>query len=257
MKNHYALNRGASTFLNEFGHEDVFVAKMPSISLTEWSAFESRDVIADKLRKGCSNSSSRVIFLMTQIVASVNTIRPTIKWMAEREYEGDRDYNDFTSTLSAPSDNSSYLNPLEQLAAMIENGGGHAPVAIPDIMTKFLVFHRTEPSSNVKILMCKFLVAFKFLFTINLILILVTRAKDPGVDDLLVQLIQMDGTDRFAWQLTENCETAEYLQHTSRLPHSSKNCENLDIYIFSAHPPLFGFTKNIGGYSFPISLLEK
>lgn len=62
MKNHYALNRGASTFLNEFGHEDVFVAKMPSISLTEWSAFESRDVIADKLRKGCGNSSSRVIF---------------------------------------------------------------------------------------------------------------------------------------------------------------------------------------------------
>jgi hypothetical protein len=78
----------------------------------------------------------------------------------------------------------------------------------------------------------------------------VTRAKDPGVDDLLVQLIRLDGTDRFAWQLTENCETAEYLQHTSRLPHSSKNCENLDIYIFSAHPPLFGFTKNIGGYAF-------
>jgi ketosteroid isomerase-like protein len=52
MKNHFALNRGASTFLNEFGHEDVFVAKMPQKSLTEWKTFESRDIIAAKLRKG-------------------------------------------------------------------------------------------------------------------------------------------------------------------------------------------------------------
>lgn len=77
-----------------------------------------------------------------------------------------------------------------------------------------------------------------------------TRAKDTGVDDLFVELVRLDGTDRFAWQLTENCETMEYMQHTSRLPHASKNCEYLDIYIFSAHPPLFGFTKNIGGYGF-------
>jgi hypothetical protein len=76
---------------------------------------------------------------------------------------------------------------------------------------------------------------------------LVTKAKDPGVDDVLVELVQLDGTDRFSWQLTENCDTAEYVQHTSKLPHSSKNCEYLDIYIFSAHPPLLGFTKNIGG----------
>jgi hypothetical protein len=81
-------------------------------------------------------------------------------WSAEREYEGDHDFNDFTSTLSAPHDNSSDPNPLEQLAAMIETGGGHGPVTIPDIMTKFIVFHRTEPSSNVKVLMCKFLMPF-------------------------------------------------------------------------------------------------
>lgn len=55
MKNHFALNRGASTFLNEFGHKDVFLAKMPRISLTEWNAFESRDVIAEKLRNGCKS----------------------------------------------------------------------------------------------------------------------------------------------------------------------------------------------------------
>lgn len=76
------------------------------------------------------------------------------------------------------------------------------------------------------------------------------------MDDLLVELIQLDSTNQFAWQLSENCETAEYMQHTLRLPHSSKNCENLDIYIFSAHPPLFRFTKNIGGYVFLILLLE-
>lgn len=158
MKNHFALNRGASTFLNEFGHEDVFVAKLPRTSLTQWTAFKSRAVIADKLRKGYMSLLSRKNFVDQAIFALVKEIRPTIKWVAEREHEGDRDFNDFTSALRAPPDNSSDPNPLEQLASMIENGGGQAPVVMPDIMTKFIVFHRTEPSSNAKVLMRKFLI---------------------------------------------------------------------------------------------------
>jgi hypothetical protein len=162
MKNHYALNRGASTFLNEFGHQDVFVGKVPRLSLTEWSAYESRDVIADKLRKSCMSFRLRALIFIKLIFALAKQIRPTIKWFAEREYEGDRDFNDFTSTLSVPPDNSSDPNPLEQLADMVENGYSQGPVTIPDIMTKFLVFHRTDPSSNIKYLMRKYLMPMSY-----------------------------------------------------------------------------------------------
>lgn len=99
---------------------------------------------------------------------SVEQIRPTIKWSAERQYEGDRDFNDFTSTLKNPSENSSRPNPLEELAAMIESGESQGRVPIPDIMTKFIVFHRTDPSSNVKVLMRKKFKFMSLVITINL-----------------------------------------------------------------------------------------
>jgi len=79
----------------------------------------------------------------------------------------------------------------------------------------------------------------------------VTKASDPTVDDLLVELVKVK--DKFAWKLSENCATHEYDKHTSKLPFTSKDCETLDIFIFSAHPPLFAFTNNTGGYIYLLS----
>lgn len=58
--------------MNEFKHEDVFIAKMPRISLTEWNAFESRDVIAEKLRKGCKSHLEFVSVLYNQFCVQLS-----------------------------------------------------------------------------------------------------------------------------------------------------------------------------------------
>ncbi|XP_059472171.1 piezo-type mechanosensitive ion channel component 1-like [Neocloeon triangulifer] len=208
MKNHYGKNRAAYTFLNEFTHDDIMVAELPAISLTEWSTAMPRSEVAKILR-------------------NMTMLRPTIKWVVERVVEGDEDFNDHTTMLKAPPPNSTLPNLIGKLAEMVEKGGTAKPVLLPDILTKFLHFHRTDPSSNIKSLM-------------------LTRARDPTVDDLLVQLVRVEGSDKFAWKLSENCDTDEYRQHLSKLPFA-KDCETLDIFLFSAHPPLFGVVKNFGG----------
>ncbi|XP_065338743.1 piezo-type mechanosensitive ion channel component 1-like [Cloeon dipterum] len=200
MKNHYATNRAAFTFLNKFKHDDVVVAKLPTTSITRWSPAKSRRDIAKTLR-------------------NMTTLRPTIKWVVEREVEGDEDFNDHTTVL--------YRREINYLADMIEAGGFKMALGFTSLLTKFLYFHRTAPSINIKSLM-------------------ITKDKDPSVDAVYVWLHQIK--DHFAWRIVSSCLTEEYEQHLSKLPYDlGCKTKTLNIFLFSSRPPLFGFVKKFGG----------
>jgi hypothetical protein len=47
----YRKSRRAKTVLDDFTYQDIFVAHLPTLSLTPWTLSEDKQVIAEKLRK--------------------------------------------------------------------------------------------------------------------------------------------------------------------------------------------------------------